>query len=83
MGTIDSTTIYRLQYFIRNDVGELAAGDCECAANAAEAVTKASLLSKLKPGVVAFRRSLDVSGRYGPPVKLAEFGDVPEDLSVF
>jgi len=77
------TTVYRLQYFIRNDAGELAAGKVEAAASAAEAVKKASLLAKLKPGVVAFERAIDVSGLCGPPKKLAEFGDVPDDLSGF
>ncbi|MBN8955786.1 MAG: hypothetical protein J0H17_04220 [Rhizobiales bacterium] len=28
-----SEVVYRLQYFVRNDAGELAAGHCECAAN--------------------------------------------------
>ena len=78
------TTVYRLQYFVRNDIGELSGGLVESATSAAEAVSKASLLARLKPGVVAFHRTLDqASGQFGPPIKLAEFGDVPEDLSAF
>ncbi len=73
--------VYRLQYFVRNDIGELAAGHVESAANAVEAVRRARLLARLRPGVVVFRRPIELSGAYGPPVRLVAFGDVPEDLT--
>ena len=79
-----ATTIYGFQHFIRNELGELAAGRPQKATSAAAAVREASLLARLKPGAVAFRQSLDpVRGDLDPPIPIARYGDAPEDLTAF
>jgi hypothetical protein len=79
-----STTIYGFQHFIRNELGELAAGRPQKATSAAAAMREASLLARLKPGAVAFRQSHDpIRGELNSPVPIARYGDAPEDLTVF
>jgi hypothetical protein len=77
-------TSYGFQHFIRNELGELAAGRPQKAASAAAAVREASLLARLKPGAVAFRQSHNpLRGELDPPIPIARYGDAPEDLTVF
>lgn len=76
--------VYGIRHFIRNELGELAAGRAEFASSAAAAVRKARLLARQKPGVVAYRQTVDPdTGRHEPPVAIESYGDVPKDLSVF
>jgi hypothetical protein len=77
-------TIYGFQHFIRNDLGEFAAGRPQKASSAAAAVREALQLARLKPGAVAFRQSLDPTrGELDAPIMIARYGDAPEDLTVF
>ncbi len=80
---MDKTT-YGFRHFIRNKLGELAAGRPQRASSAAAAVREASQLARLKPGAVAFRQSLDdARGELAPPILIARYGDVPDDLAAF
>ena len=79
-----NVTYYVALPFLRDDSGEMVAGNAEECQSASTALRRAEMLSRT-PGIIgaiAFSRTGDpMIGEFGDAKLLRAFGNVPDDLS--
>ena len=79
-----SITYYVALPFMRDESGEMIAGNAEECQSATTALRRAELMSRIPGsiGAVAFSRTGDpMIGEFGDAQLLRKFGNVPDDLS--
>ena len=79
-----SITYYVALPFMRDESGEMIAGNAEECQSATTALRRAELMSRIPGsiGAVAFSRTGDpMIGEFGDAQLLKKFGNVPDDLS--
>ncbi len=66
--------------FIRNDEGELVAGDAQECQTSSAAIRRAQSMANIHAGAIAFWRAGDPkTGEFEPAEVLKSFGDVPAE----
>jgi len=79
-----NVTYYVALPFLRDDSGDMVAGNAEECQSASTALRRAEMMSRIPGsiGAVAFSRTGDpMAGEFGDARLLRKFGNVPEDLS--
>ena len=78
-----NVTYYVALPFLRDDSGEMIAGNAEECQSAAVALRRAEAMSRVpgSTGAIAFSRTGDpMIGEFGDALLLRKFGNVPRDL---
>ncbi len=78
-----NVTYYVALPFMRDEGGEMIAGNAEECQSAATALRRAEMMSRIPGsiGAIAFSRTGDpMIGEFGDAHLLRKFGDVPDDL---
>lgn len=79
-----NVTYYVALPFLRDESGEMIAGNAEECQSATAALRRAEMMSRIPGsiGAVAFSRTGDpMAGEFGDAHLLRKFGNVPDDLS--